>query len=88
MLNRYAIGEHVKCPQDHSDLAALISLYDATVPPGELTKSGNGVAFFEKGRDLDHPGNTVCFFVVRLDGSKIDFSLGRALDAASGRYSR
>lgn len=87
MLNRYAVGERVQEPADHSDLVALLTIYDADVPRGAPTKSGCGVAFFEKGIDLDHPGQTTCFFVVRTDGTRIDFSISRALDAAS-RYAR
>jgi hypothetical protein len=83
MLGRYAVGSRVLDPGDHADLAALLKAYDTIVPSGEVTKAGSGIAYFEKGVDLDHPGHTVCFFVVRTDGTRIDFSLGRALDAAA-----
>lgn len=83
MLGRYVVGERVLDPDDNSDLTALLKAYDATVPSGEATKAGCGIAYFEKGVDLDHPGHTVCFFVVRTDGTRIDFSCGRALDAAA-----
>lgn len=76
MLNRYAVGEIVSDASDFSDLLALIKIYD----PGKM---GSGVAYFEKRPDLDHAGNTACFFIVRSDGSAIDFSIYRALDAVS-----
>jgi hypothetical protein len=87
ILGRYAVGSRVLDPYDHSDLAALLKAYDAIVPPGEATKTGTGIAYFEKDIDIDHPGHTVCFFVVRTDGTRIDFSLGRALDAAAAGQS-
>lgn len=83
MLNRYAVGSRVLDPSDHSDLAALVAVYDAVVPKGMPTKAGCGIDYFEKGLDRDHPGHSVCFFVVRTDGTRIDFSLGKALDVAS-----
>jgi hypothetical protein len=85
MLNRYAVGSRVNGPSDHSDLAALIAVYDSVVPKGQPTKGGSGIDYFEKDLDRDHPGNTTCFFVVRTDGTRIDFSLGRALDVASSK---
>lgn len=83
MLGRYIVGERVLDPGDISDLTSLLKVYDDTVAAGDETKAGCGIAYFEKGVDLDHPGNTVCFFVVRTNGTRIDFSLGRALDAAA-----
>jgi hypothetical protein len=83
MLRRHSVGERVHNPTDHSDLSALLTLYDRTVTPGQPTKAGSGIAYFEKGLDLAHPGHTQCFFVCRTDGTRIDFSLGRALDAAT-----
>jgi hypothetical protein len=83
MLGRYVVGERVLDSEDNSDLTSLLKVYDATVLAGETTKAGCGIAYFEKGVDLDHQGNTVCFFVVRTNGTRIDFSLGRALDAAA-----
>lgn len=83
MLGRYSVGERVQNSADHSDLSALLDVYDKTVAPGEPTKSGSGIAYFEKRLDSDHPGQTQCFFVVRTDGTSIDFSLRRALDAAT-----
>jgi hypothetical protein len=88
MLGRYVVGKRADDPSDHADLAALLEVYDAAVPAGGPTKAGGGAAYFEKRPDVDHPGNTACFFVVREDGSSIDFSLGRALDVAAKRSRR
>lgn len=82
MLARYSDGERVGNPVDHDDLVALLHVYDSVVDGGELTKAGAGVSHFERRRDRDHPGNTSCFFVVRLDGTSIDFSARKALDVA------
>lgn len=83
ILGRYTVGQRVEDALDHEDLAALLKVYDLDLPSGAPTKAGVGVAYFEKRPDMDHPGTTACFFVVRTDGSSIDFSLRHALDAAS-----
>lgn len=83
MLSRYSVGDRVISSEDHSDLVALISVYDAEVPQNSPTKTGNGIDYFEKGIDQDHPGKTRCFFIVRTDKSRVNFSIGRALDAAA-----
>lgn len=83
MLHRYKVGDRVDDPSDHDDLVALLQVYDSILASGEQTKAGSGVAHFEKRWDVDHPGNTACFFVIRTDGSSIDFSIRRALDVAS-----
>lgn len=85
MLARYMVGDRIDSATDHDDLAALLHVYDSALGPGEPTKTGSGIAFFEKGLDLDHPGNTVCFFVIRTDGTRIDFSTRRALNVAGAR---
>lgn len=83
ILGRYAVGRRVHDEADHDDLYALLKVYDAVVPQGKPTKAGTaGVAHFEKRLDIEHPGHTTCFYVVRKDGSSIDFSYRRALDAA------
>lgn len=77
MLNRYEIGDRVSL-EDAADLAALLerhSEYDEKV--------GNGIAAFE----VNVPPDDVpqfserCFWVLRADGSKIDFSIGHCLKA-------
>jgi hypothetical protein len=85
MLARYRDGARVADPTDHSDLAALLEIYDSVLLPGEPTKAGAGVSHFERREDRDHPGHTSCFFVVRIDGTSIDFSTRRAVDTAGGK---
>jgi len=83
MLARYANGQRVSNDSDDfSDLKSLLEVYDSAISSDKLTKIGAGIAHFERRPDLDHPGHTSCFFVVRTDGSSIDFSTRRALDAA------
>ena len=83
MLARYRDGSRVSDATDHSDLLSLLELYDSVLDVSQPTKVGSGVLHFERRRDQDHPGHTSCFFVVRADGSSIDFSTRRALDVAS-----
>jgi Protein of unknown function (DUF3223) len=83
MLARYRDGSRVSDAADDSDLAALLEIYDSVLDAGQPTKAGAGVSHFERRKDQDHPGHTSCFFVVRIDGTSIDFSTRRALDAAS-----
>lgn len=85
MLGRYIVGERVSDAEDHSDLKALLTVYDEAVAKGEPTKAGIGIDYFEKGVDDQHPGKTKCFYVVRTDESRIDFSLKHALNAAALR---
>jgi hypothetical protein len=83
VLAKHQVGQRVTDESDHSDLASLLELYDADLPEDAPTKAGTGVDYFEKGVDSDHPGRTTCFFVVRSDGSRVDFSLGKALASAA-----
>lgn len=83
MLARYRDGSRISDQSDHSDLASLLEVYDSVVVAGQPTKAGSGVSHFERRRDQDHPGHTSCFFVVRTDGTSIDFSTRRALDVAA-----
>lgn len=85
MLARYSDGARVVDPADHEDLAALLQVYDSVLSPGELTKIGAGISHFERRKDREHPGHSSCFFVVRTDGTSIDFSMGKALDVAGSR---
>ena len=85
MLGRYSDGSRVADPTDHCDLAALLQVYDSVLDAGQLTKAGVGVSHFERRKDRDHPGHTSCFFVVRTDGTSIDFSTRRALDVAGAK---
>ena len=85
MLARYADGDRVQDASDKADLEALLMADDSVVPPSKPTKTGPGVAHFERRMDRDHPGHTSCFFVVRTDGTSIDFSTRRALDVAGAQ---
>ena len=87
MLARYRDGSRVSDATDHSDLAALLEVYDSVLVAGQPTKAGAGVSHFERRKDQDHPGNTSCFFVVRTDGTSIDFSTRRALAIAGDKAS-
>ena len=82
MLARYRDGSRVSDATDHNDLASLLEVYDSVLDAGQPTKAGTGVSHFERRKDQDHPGHTSCFFVVRIDGTSIDFSTRRALEVA------
>jgi hypothetical protein len=75
MLNRYNIGDRVS-DEDATDLSALLNRHDQV---GE--KAGTGIAGFE----VNTPPEDVprfsrrCFWVIRSDGTKIDFSIGHCL---------
>lgn len=85
MLARYSDGARVTDPTDHSDLASLLQVYDSVLETGKPSKTGVGISYFERQKDRDHPGHTSCFFVVRTDGTSIDFSTRRALDVAGAK---
>jgi hypothetical protein len=82
MLNRYAVWDRVTDANDLSDLVAILTIYDKNVPSSE-SKIGGGIDYFEKRPDQEHEGSSACFFVVRTDGTSIDFSVYKALDAAA-----
>lgn len=75
MLNRYGIGDRVSA-EDALDLSALLDRHDEVEE-----KAGTGIAGFE----VNTPPEDVpqfskrCFWVIRSDGSKIDFSIGHCL---------
>ena len=83
MLNRHIDQQKVTDAADHSDLLALLEDYDSQVQAPDYIKGGCGVDYFFRGKDTDHPGNTSCFFVMRTDGTQIDFSARKAIVAAS-----
>lgn len=75
-LKRYEIGEQVSL-EDAADLSALLDRHD------ELEeKVGTGIAGFE----VNAPPKDVpqfskrCFWAIRSDGSKIDFSIRHCLE--------
>ncbi len=83
MLHRYSTGAEVSDPQDQSDLTSLLEAYDSMVAPGDATKTGVGIAGFSKQRNAGERFATDGFHVHRTDGSSIDFSYQRAVEAAS-----
>ena len=84
MLNRYQSKQTVSEAQDHAELLSLVTTYDGVSPEWAGVKTGAGVASFIKDHD-DDPAraqfSTMCFFVVRTDGSKVHFSTNKAVDA-------
>ena len=70
MLNRYAIGNRVS-DADALDLSALLDRHDE-----RDEKIGKGIAYFEVNvPPADAPQfSQRCFWIVRGDGSRIDFS--------------
>lgn len=85
MLNRYSDGERVTDPEDHSDLLALLTVYDS-VPGLTETKAGAGVDHFFRDVDQEerpYKVRTSCFYVMRVDGTAVDFSTIKAVRAAS-----
>ena len=79
MLSRYADGDRIKDSADVSDLRALVMLYDSVVPAGGATKTGSGMEYFSKQRNVDAGYSTSGFHVHRIDGTSIDFSFYRAV---------
>lgn len=82
VLNRYSDGDRVTSPADHGDLLALLEAYDASMPQS-ARKAGVGVDHFYRAREQEHNGMTSCFYVMRTDGSAIDFSYIKAVETAS-----
>jgi hypothetical protein len=85
MLARYSIGERVGESADHTDLSALLQVYDGVLPPGEATKIGTGISHFSKQRNAGEGWSTDGFHVHRTDGSSVDFSYIQAIRAASAK---
>ena len=77
MLNRYAIGDRAS-EEDARDLAALLERHQE-----KKEKIGPGIAHFEVGLPpSDAPAfSSRCFWVVRTDTSRIDFSYVHCLEA-------
>ncbi len=87
MLNRYPTWERVTDANDISDLSVLLTIYDANLLP-EQSKIGVGIDYFEKRPDQDHAGTTACFFVVRTDGTSVDFSCYVTVQPLWGEWNR
>ena len=77
ILNRYGIGDRVSA-EDAADLSALLERHDE-----RDEKIGKGIAGFEVNNPPADapPFSTRCFWIVRTDGSKIDFSYPHCLEA-------
>lgn len=75
MLNRYPVGDRVS-DADAVELAALLTRHDEYDE-----KVGSGIAGFEVGvPPADVPQfSQQCFWIIRTDGTKIDFSIGHCL---------
>ena len=77
MLQSYKIGEQVTAA-DAADLSALLDRHDE-----REQKIGGGIAGFK----VDIPPRDVpqfsdrCFWIIRSDGSEIDFSIGHCLES-------
>lgn len=75
MLNRYSIGDRVS-DIDALDLTALLNRHEE-----KDEKVGSGIAYFE----VNKPPTDVlqyskrCFWIIREDGSRIDFSYPHCL---------
>ncbi len=74
MLARYNIGEKVTDSSDHDDLSALLMRYDSVMLANEETKTGAGIDYFSKQRNVGEGWSTDGFHVHRIDGTSIDFS--------------
>jgi hypothetical protein len=76
MLGRYEIGERVS-NEDAEDLEALLERHD-----DRDGKVGSGINGFEVNLPPDEKGHQFserCFWIIRVDGSKIDFSYPHCL---------
>jgi Protein of unknown function (DUF3223) len=74
MLNRYSIGQVVS-QVDSLDLRSLLKRHNEMDE-----KVGNGIAHFEVAAAPDGHGGQ-CFWIVRTDGTRIDFSFKHCLEA-------
>ncbi|WP_161627487.1 DCL family protein [Pseudogulbenkiania ferrooxidans] len=76
ILNSYDDGDFVSVEHHRLALIALLSNH-----PDAVQKIGVGVREFERNRAPDH--RTSCFYVIRTDNSKTDFSYRTAVDGAA-----
>ncbi|WP_407822157.1 DCL family protein [Sphingomonas arvum] len=74
MLSRYKVGDEVS-PEDSADLGALLKRHDEAAD-----KIGVGVQRYEVGSAPEPFPNQRCFWIVRKDGSRIDFSYQHCLE--------
>jgi hypothetical protein len=76
--DRFPPSTKIASGPEYEDLIALLTLYDANWP-AEETKMGSGVSYFETRINRTNGGRTVGFWVVRTDGTSIDFSFIKAI---------
>lgn len=76
ILNSYRVGERVS-DSDSKHLQALLERHD-----DKDEKVGGGIDYFEVNKPPDDFGGK-CFWIVRLDGSKTDFSYTHCLKRKS-----
>jgi Protein of unknown function (DUF3223) len=74
MLNRYSVGDRVS-DIDALDLTALLKRHDE-----RAEKTGVGIAHFEVALPTDNYAGQ-CFWIVRSDGSRVDFSFTHCLQS-------
>ncbi len=83
MLARYENGDRVSESADHDDLRALIARYDSVLASGAVTKTGPGIEYFSRERNIGDGWSTDGFHVHRTDGTSIDFSYISAVKCES-----
>lgn len=76
MLSRYGLGDQV-ADVDGADLYALLKRHDEI-----REKEGSGIAHFTVDTAPDW-GNQRCFWIMRTDGSRVDFSYQHCLEKKS-----
>lgn len=79
---KFPPGTQIRPGSEYEDLLALLKLYDTNWPANE-SKIGSGVSYFETRVNRTNGGRTIGFWVVRTDGSSIDFSFIKAIAWAS-----
>lgn len=85
MLARCTLGGRVMDAGDHSDLGALLNVYDSVLSEGAETKIGAGIDFFSKQRNRGDGWSSDGFHVHRIDGTNVDFSYKEAVRIASSK---
>lgn len=76
ILNGVDVRSRILDAQHVEDLRCLLDCH-----PDRDEKIGSGVAWFYVDVSPEHP--TRCFWIQRVDGTSLDFSIRAALDAAA-----
>ena len=74
MLQKYTIGDRLS-KEDEADLHALLKRHDE-----KNDKIGAGISYFCVSSSPEPYTNQRCFWIVRTDGSKEDFSYQHCLE--------